>query len=96
MEIHSIVELLPKNETEMLAATSWQTDGPARRRLFEARPLVEKLWREQPSDELYQAMHLLPHDWPIFEQIISSAQGQEVIRAQIAEATKLLKKLSST
>ncbi len=91
MTIGEILNFLPRNEVELIDATRWQEMHlPERRRLFEAREQIEKLWRQNPTEQLYEAMQLLPHDALHFEALVASGEGQDVARANIKKAIEIL------
>jgi hypothetical protein len=97
MKIAEILDRLPSTETQLFDATTPQIfSDPYRRRLLEARPLLERLYRETKRIELLDVADLLPHDPCHFEQVIATAEGQEAIRAQITHARELLKILGTT
>jgi hypothetical protein len=93
IEISEIIDMLPANEEQMLDASTPQLHTPAKRRLFDARTSLELIWLADGSEDVYQAFQLLPHDALHFEQVIAAAEGQSVVRENIAKAKKLLEEM---
>ena len=74
----------------MLSASTPELATDAKRKLFDARTSLEVIWLDDGDEILYEAMRLLPHDRLHYEQLISSADGQAVVRANISKARELL------
>jgi hypothetical protein len=92
MTIAEILNRLPNSEAELLEATTPQIPhDPCRRRVFEARELLEKLYHDTGRLDVLDVADLLPSDPCHFEQVIASGEGQEVIRGNILRARELLK-----
>ena len=94
MTIPEILKLLPASEAERVAATTPQCPAYlCRQRLFEARSELEKLLLQTGRPAVADIMDMLPSDGPHLEQVISAAEGQQVVRERIATARKLLENL---
>ena len=93
MRIDEILNLIPSAAALVDATNSWLPADPGRQRLFQARDALEKLYRETKQIALLDVADLLPHDFPIFEQLIADGRGQEIVRQNIVQAKSKLEKI---
>jgi hypothetical protein len=91
-QLEKAINLLPVGKS-LTTATTPQVHNRFKEEIFEARELVEALWRTTRVERLRDILGLLPPDLCVLESVIAAGEGQSIVRENLVVARHLLEEL---